>query len=130
MKAMERSATRRLLASALLPMLATCAMTPQDPEAPRVVTGVRIAPYERHEDCMALEDGDRLDFRFESQFPVAFNLQYRDGAVIVIPLSRERVEEFAGVFAAKATRPYCLAWEAGQQGAILDYRFRLRRPGS
>ena len=125
-----RDTARRLLASALLPALAACAGAPQDPEAPRVVTGVRIAPYERHEDCVALEEGDRLDFRFESQFPVAFNLQYRDGAVIVIPLSRERVEEFAGVFAAKTSRSYCLLWEAGQQGAILDYRFRLRRPGS
>jgi len=48
----------------------------------------------------------------------------------VIPLSREHVQEFAGVFASTATRPYCLVWEAGPQGAILDYRFRLRRPGA
>ena len=125
-----RGTARRFLASALLPALAACAGAPSDPDAPRVVTGVRIAPYERHEDCMALEDGDRLDFRFDSQFPVAFNLLYREGTFIVIPLSRQQVEEFAGVFASTAARPYCLVWEAGPQGAILDYRFRLRRPGS
>ena len=44
-------------------------------------------------------------------------------------LQRAWVEEFAGVFAATAARAYCLAWEAGPQGAILDYRFRVRRPG-
>lgn len=130
MTAAGRGVARRLLASALLPALAACATTATDPEAPRVVTGVRIAPYEFHEDCVAMDDGDRLDFRFESQFPVTFNLLYRDGAVIVGPLSRERVVEFAGVFAATATRLYCLVWEAGQQGAILDYRHRLRRPGT
>ena len=125
-----RDAARKLLASALLPALAACAGAPTDPDAPRVVTGVRIAPYERHEDCMALENGDRLDFRFESQFSVAFSLLYREGTFIVIPLSREQVQEFAGVFASTASRPYCLVWEAGPQGAILDYRFRLRRPGT
>jgi hypothetical protein len=121
---------RRLLAFALLSALAACAIAPHDPEAPRVVTDARIAPYEFLEDCVGMNDGDRLDFRFESQSPVAFSLLYRDGAVIVVPLSRERVREFANVFAATAPRTYCLVWEAGQQGAILDYRYRLRRPGT
>jgi hypothetical protein len=123
-----RGATRRLLASVLLPTLAACATAPSDPEAPRVVSGVRIAPYERHEDCLVLEDGDRLDFRFEAQFPVTFSLLYRDGAFIVIPLSRERTEAFFGVYPATAAHAYCLVWEAGPPGAILDYRYRRRRP--
>lgn len=130
MIAAGRGAARRLLVTALLFLLAACATTPEDREAPRVVTGVRIAPYEFHEDCVALGDGDRLDFRFESQFPVTFSLLYRDGAVIVVPLSRERVQEFAAVFAAAGARPHCLVWEAGLQGTILDYRYRLRRPAS
>lgn len=129
MTAVGRAAARRLLVSVLMLPLAACTTAPHDPDAPRVVTGVRIAPYERHEDCIPMQDGDRLDFRFDAQFPLAFNLLYREGAVVVIPLSRERVEEFAGVFAATAARAYCLAWEAGPQGAILDYRFRVRRPG-
>lgn len=124
-----RGAAGRLLASMPLLLIAACAAPPHDADAPRVVTGVRIAPYERHEECVAMQDGDRLDFRFDAQFPLAFSLLYREGAAVVMPLSREQVEEFAGVFAATAARAYCLAWEAGPQGAILDYRFRLRRPG-
>ena len=124
-----RDAARKLLASALLPALAACAGAPTDPDAPRVVTGVRIAPYERHEDCMALENGDRLDFRFESQFPVAFSLLYREGTFIVIPLSREQVQEFAGVFASTASRPYCLRLGSRPAGRDPRLPFSPSTPG-
>lgn len=123
--------TVRLLRTAVLVLpLAACASAPIDPTAPRVFSGVRIAPYEQHEDCVTLADGDRLDFRFDAQFPVDFEVRYREGAIVIIPLSRERTREYAAVFAATAQRVYCLAWEAGPQGSILDYRVRVRTTGS
>ncbi len=43
------------------------------------------------------------------------------------PVSRPDVREYAGVFRATSARRYCLQWEAGQRGALLDYRLRLLR---
>jgi hypothetical protein len=123
----RRRAARHLAAMLAVP-LAACTSTPIDPYAPRVVSGVRIAPYEQHEDCIDLKEDDRLDFRFDAQAPVDFALRYREGAVVIMPLSRNAVHEFGSVFVARATQAYCLAWEAGPQGAIVDYRLRVRPP--
>ena len=35
----------------------------------------------------------------------------------------------AGVFLPKLEHDYCLMWEAGPAGALLDYRIRLRTDG-
>ena len=43
------------------------------------------------------------------------------------PISRDDVLEFAGIFQVTLDKRYCLQWEAGQQGALLDYRIRLLR---
>ncbi len=122
------SARRNAAAAALL--AAGCAAETIVPDAPKVATELAIAPYEIHEACADMATGDRLDYRFEAQAPVTFHIYYREGLAFVSPVSRDDVQEFAGVFQAKASRRYCLQWEAGQRGALLDYRLRLLREGS
>jgi hypothetical protein len=56
---------------------------------------------------------------------VNFQIYYKDGITFIAPVSREDVMEFSGVFRPPYERRYCLRWEAGQQGAIIDYRIRL-----
>lgn len=110
--------------------LAGCAADAIVADRPTAATGFAIAPYEIHEECAQLGVDDRLDFRFEAKAPVAFHIYYQEGLAFVSPVSREEVTEFAGIFQAKSARRYCLQWEAGQQGALLDYRIRLLRPGT
>jgi hypothetical protein len=124
-----RSAARRLGAAAAL-ALAGCAADGIVADQPKAATGFAIAPYEIHQECAQLDAGDRLDFRFEAKAPVAFHLYYNEGLAFISPVSREDVTEFAGVFQANSARRYCLQWEAGQQGALIDYRVRLLRSGS
>jgi hypothetical protein len=109
----------------VLLLVAGCAGETIVPDEVRTVQDAEIAPYEVREECAQLAAGERLDFRFESQAPVTFNLYYREGPSLLAPLSREDVTSDSFVFRAPLTQRYCLRWEAGRQGAIISYRARV-----
>ncbi len=121
-----RTLTQRMSAAFAL-AVAGCATDTLLSAAPKAVTEFPIAPYEIHEECARLAAGDRIDYRFTAQAPVKFHVYYQEGITFVSPISRDDVQEFAGIFQVKADRRYCLQWEAGQRGALLDYRIRLLR---
>lgn len=110
--------------------LAACATDTITSDAPRAETALAIAPYEFHEECALLAAGDRYDYRFEAKAPVTFEIYYRDGVAYIATVSREDTTEFSGVFTAPAARRYCLRWEAGREGALVDFRIRLLRAGA
>jgi len=109
--------------------LGACA-TPIAADSPKAVRAQPIAPYEWHEECLHLEVDDRVEFAFEATEPVDFNVHYHEGKAVIMPISRDKTRADAGVFVSPATRDYCLMWEAGGAGALLDYRIRLRPPGT
>jgi hypothetical protein len=110
--------------------LAGCATERMVPGEPLVVTGQGLPPYHIHEECVRLVPGDRLEFRFEATAPLDFAIYYRDGRAVVMPWVRDKVLEDAGVFTPRTGEAYCLMWEAGPVGTLLDYRIRLRPAGS
>ena len=118
--------------SALLAAVPLCACTAAliTADAPRSVTGQPIAPYAWHEECLRLEPGDRVEFAFESSEPVDFNIHYHEGRTVVMPLVHEKSRGNAGVLAPLTAQDYCVTWEAGPAGALVDYRIRLRPAGS
>ena len=107
--------------------LAACAGNPIRPGVAREVSGQRIAPFESHEECVQLALGDWLVYRFEAQRPVAFNIRYKEGKAYVVPVLRKDVTTEDGAFRPLVPQEYCLAWEAGREGAIVDYRILLDR---
>jgi hypothetical protein len=96
-------------------------------DQPKVVRGEDISPYAMHEQCMHLEIGDRLDYDFTANQPVDFNIHYHEGRAVMSPLVRDKTLKDSGVFAPIIAQDYCLMWEAGLAGALLDYRISLRR---
>lgn len=122
-------ATRRALAitaACMLPLWA-CSTDPIVAGEPKVVSKLELAPYAAHEECASLAPGDRLDYRFDSTEPLAFNIHYHDANTIVMPITRENVVSDAGLFAPKIAQGYCLMWEAGAAGTSIDYRVLVRR---
>jgi hypothetical protein len=109
--------------------LGGCAALPLG-DAPKIVQGLPLPSYQIFEECFALKEGDRVEYRFESTEPVDFNLHYHEGGAVVMPVSHERSREAAGVYAVQIGEDYCLMWEAGAAGAVIDYRFRVRPPDS
>jgi hypothetical protein len=106
-------------------LLAACASTPSD--APETVTGLDMTPFSSNEECVQLAADDRLDYDFTSNQPVDFNIHYREGYAEILPISRDKVEADSGRFVAVLTEKYCLTWQAGAPGALLDYRIVVRR---
>ena len=106
--------------------LAACAQAPVTADAPRSVTGMILTPYEIRDDCVRLAPGERLDYTFDATDPVAFELRYREGAAALSPIARSPVRSDSGVYLASLDREFCVVWEAGPAGAIVDYRLRLR----
>ena len=109
--------------------LGGCAALPSG-DTPKVVHGMALPSYQIHEECFALKPGERIEYRFESTDPVDFNLYYHEGGAVVMPVSREKTLEGAGMYAVLIAEDYCLTWEAGAAGAVLDFRFRVRPPES
>lgn len=109
--------------------LAGCVSAP-DPRVPKIVENFNLAPYASREECVLLDKGDRLDYRFDATQPVQFAIQYREGDVVLVPISRRDTPGDAGIYPAPESREYCLVWEAGADGARLDYRFVAHAPTS
>jgi len=106
--------------------LSACAPAPLAPDAPRSVKAMPLPPFDIREECVRLAPGDRLDYAFEATEPVAFEIRYREGKAVMAPVVRDVSAGDSGVFVARDDRTYCLAWEAGPAGALVDFRLRLR----
>jgi hypothetical protein len=96
------------------------------PGVPREVGRVVIAPYQSHDECMRLARGDRIDWRYESSEPLAFDIQYREDNAVLSPVVRDHSTADSGTFEAQVANDYCLTWESGPPGAIIAYRVLLR----
>ena len=124
----RRAAARRASRSvALALVMSACASETIRPGIPREVTGQRINPFELHEECVQMTPGDGLVYRFTAQRPVAFNIHYHDGNSVIMPVSRDDATADDGAFRPLVAQDYCLMWEAGREGAIIEYRILLTR---
>jgi hypothetical protein len=71
--------------------------------------------------------GDWLVYRFTAQRPVAFSIAYHEGNVVIMPFSRDETTHEDSTFRPLAAHDYCLMWEAGREGAVVEYRILLNR---
>jgi hypothetical protein len=99
-------------------------------DEPKTVRAYPLPSYQIHEECFRLEPGDRVEYGFASTEPVGFNLHYHGGSAVVMPVARESSLEDAGIYVAMIAHDYCLMWEAGPAGAMIDYRIRIKPRGS
>ena len=106
--------------------LAGCATPPIAAGVPAIVERLVIAPYEMHVACVTMARSDKLDWRYESGAPLAFEIHYREGGTVLAPVVREASSVDSGTFEAREPRDYCAKWEAGASGAIVSYRLLLR----
>lgn len=118
-------ATGALAACCALALSAGCT-TRLTADGPKTVAAHPLPSFASHDECVRLSPGDRLDYAFEASEPIAFEIRYREGNAAVAPVVRERSRGDAGVLVARLAREYCLVWEAGGAGALIDYRIRLR----
>jgi hypothetical protein len=105
-----------------------CATAPDRLDAPKVVVGLDLAPYTVYEECVLLQAGQRIGYLFRAAAPLAFNIHFHDGNAVIEPISAASTQGESGEFSADRDQTYCLMWEAGADGSVLEYRVeRLRR---
>jgi len=117
---------RTAVAVAACLALAACASTPIERGVPWSVAQQPIAPWETHEACADVVDGDRIDFNFDATRPVDLDVYYHQGAAVIIPLSRRAVVADGAVLEVRIPGRYCLAFKAGAEGALVSYRITIR----
>ena len=105
-------------------ILCGCATDPYRLDGPRSASGVELAPYALHEECLTLDAGARIDFYFVSVAPVTFNIHFHEANAVIMPIAREHVTEESGEFTSDRKEVYCLMWEAGAEPTVLEYRVR------
>jgi hypothetical protein len=110
--------------------VAACATATLNTGEPKSVAGYALPPYGFYEECARLAPGDRVDYSFAASEPVAFDIRYRAGNAVVSPLTRDATHGDAGLFMPPLAEDYCLRWEAGPAGALIDYRIRVRPAGT
>ena len=112
----------------LAPSLVACAAQQMIvPGKVREVKAFPLSPHQMHEECATLQPGDRLEYSFNANAPLNFNIHYHEGKVVILPLTRDNVKADHGEFRVLVAQEYCLMWEAGAGGTPLDYRVRLIR---
>ena len=120
----------KAVAIALATALGTvaCATAPDRLDVPKVVVGIDLSPYTVYEECVLLQAGQRIGYLFRAAAPLAFNIHFHDGNAVIEPVSAASTQGESGEFSADRDQTYCLMWEAGADGSVLDYRVeRLRR---
>lgn len=122
-----RGKTAAIALAAALETIA-CATAPDRLDVPKVVVGLELAPYAVYEECVLLQAGERIGYLFRAGAPLAFNIHFHDANAVIEPVSTASTREESGEFSADRDQTYCLMWEAGAGGSVLEYRVeRLRR---
>lgn len=79
-----------------------------------------------HEECFRLEQGDSVDYSFESTRAVYFNIHYHDANRVVEPVKLPNALYGSNTYNATVAQDYCMMWEnQGKVDAKLQYGFRL-----
>lgn len=67
-----------------------------------------VESFEFRELCFEITAEDELQYDFQSDQPVDFNIHYHDGLTIHFPAKLTGVTHHAGQFVSEKDQPYCL----------------------
>ena len=80
------------------------------PPAPARTLRFELGAGKLNEECFALAEGERIEYRFESTAAVDFNLHTHRGREVVTPVDVKRTRAQSGTFASPRAEEYCLTW--------------------
>ena len=76
-------------------------------EASIAMVGVKNYSMER---CLKFEAGKKVEFSFNSQSPVNFDVHYHPGNTTLFKIKKENVSQLDGDFISEAEDHYCFTW--------------------
>ena len=86
-----------------------------------------ILPVKRYfEKCLDLSNSQKLQFGFDSQATLSFNLHYHDQGEINYMFKEESIDELENTFQPEKRGYYCLQWGNSRKEKIeINYHFKI-----
>ena len=89
---------------------------------------VRIEPGKFEEPCFPMALADQLQFSFESDAVLDFNIHYHEGKDIFFPVELSAITRYEQNYFAPISHQYCMMWtNRGETPVTLRYQYRLLR---
>jgi hypothetical protein len=76
----------------------------------RMERAVAVAPGKFVELCGRLDNGQAVDWSFESDAPMDFNIHYHEGKQVIFPAKQDQVAHARGQLAVAVDQHYCWMW--------------------
>jgi len=89
-----------------------------------VTIGLPVKRY--YEKCVDVSDSQQLQYSFNSQAPLSFNLHYHEEGVIHYPVKEDSIDELENIFQPEKRGYYCLMWRnSGEKAVQMEYHFKI-----
>ena len=116
---------RRILA---LGCLLVCVVAPAlAQDAAPTAFSHRIAPGKIAEECLKIEAGRIVDYRFDADAQVDFNIHYHRGKEVFYPVKVGQTTRQETAFTPRDTEEFCLMWSNKTQQPVIVEGILTRR---
>ena len=91
-----------------------------------------ILPVKRYfEKCLDLSESQELQYGFDSQAPLSFNLHYHQKGEINYTFKEDSIDELENTFQPEKRAYYCLQWgNSGKEKVEMNYHFNILKRAS
>ncbi len=90
-------------------------------------TGILLRPQKIKEACFDLEQGQKVQFQFSSEYPLDFNLHFHQGDQVDYPFKFQSINNIDESFRAKVKATYCLMWHnTSAQKIKITYSYTIK----
>ena len=88
---------------------------------------VTVPPKKYYEKCLDVSQTQQLEFKFNSQAPLTFNLHYHDEGEVYYELKEDSVTEYNYTFKPEKRAYYCLMWgNMGLEKVKMEYELSIQ----
>ena len=91
-----------------------------------------ILPVKRYfEKCLDLSESQELQYGFDSQAPLSFNLHYHQKGEKIYTSKEDSIDELKNKFQPERRGYYCLQWgNSGKEKVEMNYHFKILKLAS
>ena len=83
------------------------------------------------EKCLDLSESQELQYGFDSQAPLSFNLHYHQKGEINYTFKEDSIDELENTFKPERRGYYCLQWgNSGKEKVEMSYHFKILKRAS
>ena len=87
---------------------------------------ITLLPKRSYEKCVDLSPAQQLQYGFNSNAALAFNIHYHEEGEQYYPVKEDSITELESKFRAEKRGYYCLKWgNSGSEDAKMDFHFKI-----